>query len=137
MFGRALRKLILNIINYMLSCWQDKASQNEVWIAEIGQKHQFGVFLETIYQKGVVLKLFIMEVCFYLYCAKGRGTIQRGADKWHWFVVSKTLLNGLLHMQWHNHFWTGYDSVDCFGQHVTSWKGVVACQLEQLFAQIT
>jgi len=55
------------------------------------------------------LKLFIEGVCFYLYCTKGRGAIQRGADKWYWFVVSKTLHNGLLHMQWHNYFWTGYE----------------------------
>ena len=69
------------------------------------QKHQFGVFLETIYQKGAVLKLFTEGgVYFYLYCTKGRGAVQPGADKWHEFVVPKTLRNGLLHMQWRNHF---------------------------------
>jgi len=95
----------------------------------------WGLFRNYLPKRGCFETIY-WGVCFYLYYAKGRGAIQRGADKWHWFVVSKTLRNGLLHMQWHNHFWIGYDSVDCFGQHVTSWKGIVACQLEQPFAQI-
>ena len=75
------------------------------WLIE-KQKHQFGVLFQTIYQKGTVLKLFTKRVYIYLHCAKDRGAIQRGADMWYSVVVPKALRNGLLQLQWHNHFWS-------------------------------
>ena len=81
------------------------------------------VVLQIIYQKGAVLKLFIEGICFYLYCTKGRGIIQRGADMWHWVVVPKVLRNGLLQLQWRNHFWTGYVSV-CWLPVLTAFGSV-------------
>jgi len=79
-------------------------AHHSIFSSFLWQKHQFGVFLKTIYQKGAVLKLFTGGICFYLYCAKGRGATQPGVDTWHEFVVPKTLRNELLHMQWRNHF---------------------------------
>jgi len=54
-------------------------SWRSIWSAQlIGQKHQFGVFLKTIYQNGAVLKLFIGGSVFICIVPKAGAQLNRG-----------------------------------------------------------
>ena len=63
-------------------------------------------FFCKLFIKREMFSNYLLGVCFYLHCVKSRGAIQRGDDMWHWAIVPTALRNGLLHLQWRNHFWT-------------------------------